>query len=346
MSPVKDVPTIAAARETPAAEKGQEEGAGGASFSAMTSSAAATREEPVSMTPALNEESVEPVATTVGEEKFAAKGDRTEGLPRRVDSVDDEAMVLLPVEPPATSGVEVAVAPEAAEESLTDEEVTASDVVITSGGPLVLPQEKEKQKGVVASMEGQGHHGDATQHDNTAEPDTACLSAVVHSSEKTDVAELGGTSPPPVPTVVDTEADQLTPVEDGAKSTAPAVVTAMPNMPAVEGDTSGDLPPGDMSVTVPDVINVGSGDAALTAAPAAGGVEALGSIGSAAGLSGDKWDVEVCLEPVVCRGWSAVSIWHSFADMYGSKCSWAVPIIFSRSCRRFESRTVFPVRAD
>lgn len=65
-----------------------------------------------------------------------------------------------------------------------------------------------------------------------------------------------------------------------------------PDMPSVEGGISGDLPSGDASVTAPDV-RVEGGDSSLTAGLAAGGVAALGGIGAAIGLSGDKPDAEV-----------------------------------------------------
>ena len=63
-------------------------------------------------------------------------------------------------------------------------------------------------------------------------------------------------------------------------------------VPSVEGDISGDLPSGEVSVTAPDV-KVEGGDTSLTAGLAAGGVAALGAVGAAVGLSGDKPSGEV-----------------------------------------------------
>ncbi|CAN0409547.1 unnamed protein product, partial [Ectocarpus sp. 12 AP-2014] len=62
-------------------------------------------------------------------------------------------------------------------------------------------------------------------------------------------------------------------------------------MPSVEGSVGGELPSGDMSVTAPDV-KVEGGDTSLTAGLAAGGAAAVGAIGAAVGLSGDKPDAE------------------------------------------------------
>ncbi|CAM9963630.1 unnamed protein product, partial [Ectocarpus fasciculatus] len=75
---------------------------------------------------------------------------------------------------------------------------------------------------------------------------------------------------------------------------APSVDLAgkMPEMPSVEGGVSGELPSGDVSVTAPDV-KVEGGDTSLTAGLAAGGVAAVGAIGAAVGLSGDKPDAEL-----------------------------------------------------
>ena len=61
----------------------------------------------------------------------------------------------------------------------------------------------------------------------------------------------------------------------------------VPDVPSVEGGISGDIPSADVSVTAPDV-KVEGGDASLTAGLAAGGVAALGAVGAAVGLSGDK----------------------------------------------------------
>ena len=75
---------------------------------------------------------------------------------------------------------------------------------------------------------------------------------------------------------------------------APSVDLAgkVPDMPSVEGGVSADVPSADVSVTAPDV-KVEGGDASLTAGLAAGGVAALGAVGAAVGLSGDKPDAEV-----------------------------------------------------
>ncbi|CAN0419400.1 unnamed protein product, partial [Ectocarpus sp. 8 AP-2014] len=63
-------------------------------------------------------------------------------------------------------------------------------------------------------------------------------------------------------------------------------------MPSVEGGVGGELPSGDVSVTAPDV-KVEGGDTSLTAGLAAGGLAAVGAIGAAVGLSGDKPDAEL-----------------------------------------------------
>ncbi|CAM9942619.1 unnamed protein product [Ectocarpus sp. 12 AP-2014] len=66
----------------------------------------------------------------------------------------------------------------------------------------------------------------------------------------------------------------------------------MPEMPSLEGGAVGELSPGGVSVTAPDV-QVEGGDTSLTAGLAAGGVATVGAIGAAVGLSGDKPDAEL-----------------------------------------------------
>ncbi|CAM9645850.1 unnamed protein product [Ectocarpus sp. 8 AP-2014] len=63
-------------------------------------------------------------------------------------------------------------------------------------------------------------------------------------------------------------------------------------MPSVEGGVGDELPSGDVSATAPGV-KVEGGDTSLTAGLAAGGVTAMGAIGAAVGLSGDKPNAEV-----------------------------------------------------
>lgn len=92
----------------------------------------------------------------------------------------------------------------------------------------------------------------------------------------------------------------------------------MPDAPSI----SGDLPSGEISATAPDVSAEG-GDGSLTAGLAASGAAALGAIGGAVGLSGNKPDAEVCVRKATHHAIGVCLSFHpQFLADVGSN-SWA-----------------------